>query len=338
MSHAKRLIMVWSLAALLVTAFDSGIAQAGQPVVIKIAHVSQEGVPIDRWARKFGEELEKKSGGELVVEVYPFSSLGNNRELLEMLQLGGLEAAISSVAFLGGFTNSTKLLDLPYLFSTNREAEAVLDGEVGQAIFAQLEDSGFKGLAWLATGWRHVTANKEIHTPADMKGLKIRVMDNPLHIAHFNAIGSSAIPMAFSEVFTALQQGTIDCQENPYANIQGNRLNEVQKYIIKTGHIYDTSPLLYSKALWDQLSEKHRNLITETIAETLPWERMISDQDEMTVEKTFKANGVNVVVELKPEERILFRKGAQAVYDRFGGDIGADLIRKVEEIKAGAKK
>lgn len=333
----KKLFFLLIAFGLLLAAVGQTPARAGEKTTIKIAHVSQEGVPVDRWARHFGEVLAKKSGGALEVEVYPSSALGNNRELLEQLQLGALEGVISSVAFLGGFTNSTKLLDLPYLFKSNAEAEAVLDGEVGQEIFKNLEKSGFVGLGWLSTGWRHLTANKEIRSPADMKGLKIRVMDNPLHIAHFNALGASAIPMAFSEVFTALQQGTIDCQENPYANIQGNRLNEVQKYIIKTGHIYDTSPFLYSQALWNQLTPQQQQWIRETMAETLAWERKVSAEDELVVENAFKANGKNVVVELTPEERAKFRQAAQAVYEKFQGDIGADLIKKVETIQASVK-
>ncbi|MDR1520061.1 MAG: TRAP transporter substrate-binding protein [Planctomycetota bacterium] len=308
---------------------------AGEAIVIKIAHVSQQGVPVDRWARKFGETIAERSGGAIAVEVFPNSSLGGNRELLEQLQLGGLEAAISSVAFLGGFTNTTKLLDLPYLFKHNAGAEAVLDGEVGQAMFASLKESGFIGLAWLSTGWRHLTANKEIRSPDGMKGLKIRVMDNPLHIAHFNALGASAIPMAFSEVFTALQQGTIDCQENPYANIQGNRLNEVQKYIIKTGHIYDTSPLLYSQALWDNFSGDQQNLIVKAVADTLAWQRAISAEDELVVENAFKNNGKNVIVELTADERAEFRRIAQKVYDQFQDEIGPELIKKVDAIQAG---
>uniref|UniRef100_UPI0025A5F17D TRAP transporter substrate-binding protein n=1 Tax=Enterocloster clostridioformis TaxID=1531 RepID=UPI0025A5F17D len=210
----------------------------GDPIVIKIAHVSQEGVPIDLASNKLGEMLKEKTGGRITVDVFPASALGNNTELLEKLQMGTLEMAISSVAFLGAFTDSTALLDLPYLFQSNEAAEEVLDGDVGQEIFSNLEPAGFTGMTWMATGWRQLTANKEIHKPEDMKGLKIRVMENQMHIDHFNALGASAVPMAFSELYTALQNGTMDAQENPFANIDGNRLYEVQKYIIKTGHIY----------------------------------------------------------------------------------------------------
>lgn len=328
--NAKKLVLT-TIATLTLGFIGTTCAVAKDVVTIKIGHVSQEGVPIDRWAKKFGEVVAHKSNGELVVEVYPSSALGGNRELLEQLQLGSLEGVISSVAFLGGFTNTTKALDLPYLFANNAAAETVLDGDVGQEIFKNLEPSGFIGLGWLATGWRHVTANKEIHAPTDMKGLKIRVMDNPLHIAHFNAIGASAIPMAFSEVFTALQQKTIDCQENPLANIQGNRLNEVQKYIVKTGHVYDTAPFLYSQVLWDKLSPEHQALIRESVKETLGWEREISAKDELEIENKFKSNGKNVVIDLTPEERQKFREAAQPVYDQFKDEIGADLIQRIAD-------
>jgi tripartite ATP-independent transporter DctP family solute receptor len=312
---------------------SAGTAGASGPaIVVKVAHVSQEGVPIDRAMHRLGDTLDTKTGGRIKIEVYPASALGNNRELLEQMQLGTLEACISSVAFLGGFTDSTGLLDLPYLFQNNKAAEEILDGEVGQAIFAKLVEPGFIGLAWLDTGWRHLTANEEIRSPAQMKGKKIRVMENQMHIDHFNSLGASAIPMAFSEVFTALQNKTIDCQENPYANIQGNRLNEVQKYTIETGHIYDTSPLLASKIFWDKLSADDQKTIRENVNEVLGWEREISltDQDEIRVK--FRNNGFNVVVQLTPQERAAFRSAAQPVYAKYGGKIGQDLINKVDEI------
>ncbi len=305
---------------------------AGDAITIKVAHVSQEGVPIDRAMHKLSEMLAERSGGSIQLDIYAASALGNNRELLEQLQLGSLEMAISSVAFLGGFTDSTGLLDLPYLFENNKAAEEVLDGEVGQSIFAQLDKSGFIGLAWLDTGWRHLTANDEIRTPEGMKGKKIRVMENQMHIDAWNALGASATPMAFSEVYTALQNGTIDCQENPYANINGNRLNEVQKYIIETGHIYDTSPLLASKIFWEQLSADQQELIRECVAETLVWEREISIEDQDTLRKQMQDNGKNVVVQLSSEERAAFRAAVQSVYDKYADKIGPDLIAGVEEI------
>ena len=304
----------------------------GDKITIKIAHVSQEGVPIDVASKKLGDMLNEKTGGRITVNVFPASALGNNTELLEQLQMGTLEMAISSVAFLGAFTETTKLLDLPYLFQSNEAAEEVLDGDVGQTIFENLQPAGFEGMAWLATGWRHVTANKEIHKPEDMKGLKIRVMENQMHIDHFNALGASAVPMAFSELYTALQNGTIDAQENPFANIDGNRLYEVQKYIIKTGHIYDTSPLLASKTWWDSLSESDQKLIRECVNEMVTYERELSASNEAELEEKIGNNGTNVVITLTDEERQAFKDAAQPVYDKYGPEIGEDLISQVNEI------
>ena len=187
-------------------------------------------------------------------------------------------------------------------------------------------------MAWLATGWRHVTANKEIHKPEDMKGLKIRVMENQMHIDHFNALGASAVPMAFSELYTALQNGTMDAQENPFANIDGNRLYEVQKYIIKTGHIYDTSPLLASKTWWDSLSESDQKLIRECVNEMVTYERELSASNEAELEEKIGNNGTNVVITLTDEERQAFKDAAQPVYDKYGPEIGEDLINQVNEI------
>ena len=304
----------------------------GDKITIKIAHVSQEGVPIDVASKKLGDMLNEKTGGRITVNVFPASALGNNTELLEQLQMGTLEMAISSVAFLGAFTETTKLLDLPYLFQSNEAAEEVLDGDVGQTIFENLQPAGFEGMAWLATGWRHVTANKEIHKPEDMKGLKIRVMENQMYIDHFNALGASAVPMAFSELYTALQNGTMDAQENPFANIDGNRLYEVQKYIIKTGHIYDTSPLLASKTWWDSLSESDQKLIRECVNEMVTYERELSASNEAELEEKIGNNGTNVVITLTDEERQAFKDAAQPVYDKYGPEIGEDLISQVNEI------
>lgn len=306
----------------------------GPKITIKIAHVSQAGVPIDVASHEIGRILNEKTGGRITVKVFPNSVLGNNTELLEQLQAGTLEMAISSVAFLGAFTDSTKLLDLPYLFKNNAAAEEVLDGQAGQHMFTELEKSGIHGLAWLSTGWRHLTANKEIHKPEDMKGLKIRVMENQMHIDHFNALGASAIPMAFSELYTALQNGTMDAEENPFANINGSRLYEVQKYIIKTGHIYDTSPLLASSTWWNSLSSSDQQLIQSVVVEALADERKLSYSNEAELEQQIGNNGTNKVITLGDVERDAFKQAAQPVYDKYGPQIGEEQLKLVEEVNS----
>ncbi len=333
----KRLFAVAAVIIAIALLACGGAKAAAPELTIKIAHVIAAGTPLDKMGHKFAELVKEKSGGKIVAEVYPNSSLGGNRELCEQLQLGSLEVAVPAIAFVGGFTKSTMVLDLPYLFKNNKAAEAVLDGEVGQWIASELRKQGFVCLGYAAQGWRHVTANREIKTPADMKGLKIRVMENPLHIAHFNTLGASAIPMAFSEVFTALQQGAIDAEENPWCNIDLSRFYEVQKYIIKTGHIYDPLPFMYSEVLWDKLTPEQQKIISEAAKEAIAFERALCYQDEIDTEKKIAALGTNVIITLTPEERDAFRKAAQPVYDKYRGQIGADLLDKVMKIQESVK-
>ena len=309
-------------------------SKPGEQIVLKLGHVVAEGTAIDEGARNFAKLVEEKSNGEIIVEVYANASLGDNRALLEGLQLGTVEMQTPSLAPLSGFTDKTLIFDLPYLFKNRAAAEAVLDGEVGQMVLDDLEQSGFVGLAWWTQSWRHLTTgNREVRKPADMAGLKIRVMDNPLHIAHFNALGASAIPMAFSEVFTSLQQGVMDGQENPYANIKLSAFGEVQKYIIETGHIYDPIPLLMSKIAWDKLSAEHQEIILEAAKEGARWQRDYAEKQDGEIRKEYQASDKNEVILLTPEERQAFFDAVQPVYKEYEDKIGKDLIQKVIDIQ-----
>lgn len=306
----------------------------GESYTIKIAHVALDITPIAKGMEKLKELIEERSGGRITVEIYPNSELGGNRELIEQLQMGTLEIASPSCAFLGGFTNGTALFDLPYLFDTAEGAFAVFDSEIGDNIMKGLEENGIVGLDWYAMGWRMVTCNNEVHSPADMKGLKLRVMENQMHIDHFNALGCSATPMAFSEVYTSLQQGVIDAEENPYSQIYSQRFYEVQDYIIETKHIFDPTPVIMSKTWWEGLSETDQQLIRECSAEACEWERSIIQETD----DGFKAELEDqvTIIELTDEERAAFREAAQPVYDAYEEQIGADVIAEAQKIQAEA--
>lgn len=306
----------------------------GDSYTIKIAHVALDITPIAKGMEKLKELIEEKSGGRVTVEIYPNSELGGNRELIEQLQMGTLEIASPSCAFLGGFTNGTALFDLPYLFDSQEGAFAVFDSEIGDNIMKGLETNGLVGLDWYAMGWRMVTCNNEVHKPEDMKGLKIRVMENQMHIDHFNALGCSATPMAFSEVYTSLQQGVIDAEENPYSQIYSQRFYEVQKYIIETKHIFDPTPVIMSKVWWDSLSETDQQMIRECSAEACEWERSIIQETDDEFKKELE--GQVTIVELTDEERAAFREAAQPVYDAYEDQIGADVIAEAQRIQAEA--
>ena len=297
-------------------------------LVLRAGHVVAEETASHKGYLKWAELIEERSGGKMKMEVYPNSQLGGNREMLESVQAGSLDIVQPSLAFLGGFTDKTKLLDLPYLFDDEKDAEAILDGEVGQEILGSLEDQGMKGLCWWFQGWRHTTANKEIRSPEDLKGVKIRVMENAMHIDHFKTLGANPIPMAFSEVLTGLQQGVIDAQENPYGNIRQSGFYRVNKYIIETKHLYDPIPVIMSKITWDKLTEEQREIIMETVLEAQAYQRELVQQMDQDDRDAIMAEGKNEIIELTLEERLKFREAAMPVYEKYEDEIGKDLIDK----------
>lgn len=300
-------------------------------LVLRLGHVVDDKSGIQVGAEKMAEILAEKSGGKIKLEIYPHSQLGGNREMLESLQAGVLEMQAPAVAFLGGFNELTKILDLPYLFKNNEAAEYVLDGDVGKEILAALQDSGFVGLGWWTQGWRHLTTSKRaVHKPEDMKGLKIRVMENALHIEHFKALGASPIPMAYSEVLTSLQQGVIDGQENPYQNIKQAGFFEVQQYIIETGHIYDPIPVLFSKALWDNLTADQQKIISEAAMEATRYQRDYTYNLEAGIRKEILKGGKNTVIQLTPEERAEFLKAVQPVFEKHSEQFG-EYVKRIME-------
>ncbi|KKM09118.1 hypothetical protein SY88_20460 [Clostridiales bacterium PH28_bin88] len=307
---------------------DQGSAPEAKPVTLRLGHVVQEKTALHKGALKLAEEVKAKSNGQIIIEVYPASALGGNRELIESVQSGAVDMALPAMAILSGFTNNkTAIFDLPYLWKNESAAEKVLDGPIGQSIFDEVKKSGILGLAYWTQGWRHVTNDKKpIRKPEDLKGMKIRTMENPLHMAHFNTLGASAVPMAFSEVYTSLQQKVIDGQENPYVNIVSMGFYEVQRYITETGHIYDPVPLLMSEITWKKLSPEQQKIIADTVKEITNYERELSRQDAVEYKKQILATGKNEIIELTPEERQAFRDAAQPVYDSFQDK---ELLQKV---------
>lgn len=309
-------------------------AKAEGAVTLRLGHVVADGSSLDKGLDKFAELVSEKSNGSVVVEVYPNSALGDNTSMAEQLQLGSLDLMAPSVAALSGFTKSTAVFDLPYLFKNEAAAEEVLDGEIGNKIGESLEPSGFHVLSWMTQSWRHVTCNKDVHKPADMAGIKIRTMDSEYHMAHFNALGASAIPMAFSELYTALQQKTIDAQENPYTNIVNSRFYEVQDYVVETAHIYDACPLMIATLTWDRLTDDQKSAINEAAAEATKWERAEVKADDDANRKVVEESGTTVI-RLTEEERAAFREASQSVYDTFvkaQGDEGASVVAAIEAV------
>ena len=330
----KRFVISAVMALMMASAAFAGQAEAA--TTLRLGHVVADNSSLDKGLDYFAKLVSDKSGGELKIQVFPNSSLGDNTAMMEQLQFGSLDMMAPSVAALSGFTPSTAIFDLPYLFKNEAAAEEVLDGPLGDTVGKALEPQGFYLLGWMTQSWRHLTCNKEVTKPADVAGIKIRTMDSKYHMAHFNTLGASAIPMAMSELYTALQQGTIDAQENPYTNIVNSRFYEVQKYVVETGHIYDACPLIISTLTWKRLDDNQKKIIKEAAAEAVNWERKEVKKDDDLFREQVKKSGTTVIV-LTPEQRAEFRKAAQPVYDEFvkeQGQAGADAVKSVEAVNA----
>ena len=330
----KRFVISAVMALMMASAAFAGQAEAA--TTLRLGHVVADNSSLDKGLDYFAKLVSDKSNGELKIQVFPNSSLGDNTAMMEQLQFGSLDLMAPSVAALSGFTPSTAIFDLPYLFKNEAAAEEVLDGPLGDNVGKALEPQGFYLLGWMTQSWRHLTCNKEVTKPADVAGIKIRTMDSKYHMAHFNTLGASAIPMAMSELYTALQQGTIDAQENPYTNIVNSRFYEVQKYVVETGHIYDACPLIISTLTWKRLDDNQKKIIKEAAAEAVNWERKEVKKDDDLFREQVKKSGTTVIV-LTPEQRAEFRKAAQPVYDEFvkeQGQTGADAVKAVEAVNA----
>lgn len=312
----------------------SASASSDKKIVWKLAHTASEDTALHQAALMLSENLAAATDGNFVLDVYPNSQLGGNREALEGMQFGTIEAAIPNVGNLGGYSTKVSALELPYLFEdvTNfDDANAVLNTDVIDPIRQEMEDAGFMWMGSWTQGNRQLTTTKTpVHTPADMKGLKIRTMESELHMAHFNALGANAVPMAFSEVFTALQQGAIDGEENPYCNIYTQGMYEVQGYITETAHIFDVSPLLVSKSAYDALPAEYQKLLTDEVNKLTMKEWEMADEQNKEYKQKILDNGKTEIIELTPEERQAFRDAAQPVYDKYSEKIGVDFIKAIQ--------
>jgi TRAP-type transport system periplasmic protein len=231
----------------------ASLAQATSEVRIGYAlpTTSHYGAGANAW----GEAVDKATAGRIKFKHFAASSLGGEREMLEGLTLGALDAAILSTGALSNFVPEVGVVDIPFIFRDAKHARAVLDGPVGQDLLAKFAPKGYQALAWGEQGFRHLTNSKRpVTSPADFQGLKIRTMENQVHIAAFRALGALPTPMAWPEVVVGLQQGTIDGQENPISVIVSAKLAQMQKHLTLTGHVYSPAVLFVSKQYWDRLS------------------------------------------------------------------------------------
>ena len=316
-----------ALAALVVVALSNvAHAQASMKISISIAQNSHQGIGIDTLAR----EVEKRTGGRIKIQGFYSGSLGGERESIEAVQLGTQELTFTSTGPIPNFVPEVRILDIPFLFRDKAHARAVLDGPIGQDMLSKFETKGFKALAWGENGVRHMTNSKHaVNSPADLKGLKMRTMENPVHIAAYKGFGIVTTPMAFPEVFTALQQGTVDGQENPLSVIMAAKFDQVQKYMSLTGHVYSPAIFLMNKAAFDKLSTADKQVFIDSAKEAVKANRARVDEDDAKGVAELRTKGMQVI----DVDKAKFVAALAPVNAEFEKQFGKANIEKIRTAK-----
>lgn len=304
-------------------------AAPANAVLLKAGHVLNDTHAYNLGFLRVAELIDERTGGALKLEVFPNSTIGNERDLIEGMQLGTTDMAVVSTGPLSGFSSAFLVLDLPFIFNSYESAYRVLDGEIGQGMLESLTENQMIGIAFWENGFRNVTSKMEVRLPEDVKGIKIRTMEAEVHMATFNSLGAIATPMAWGEVYTALQQGTIDAQENPLANIYLNKMHEVNPYINMTGHFYAPAPVLMSKKTYDSLPPEQQQIIVDAVKECVDYERQCIHDGEEEYMQALKDEGAYVIEDI---DKAVWRAACQPVYDQYRDIIGEDLIKQVEDI------
>lgn len=278
---------------------------------------------------KFAEIIEKETNGAIKAEVYTDGQLGGDRDVFEGLQLGTIQGTTLSTGIIGAFDAKFNVFDLPFLFKDVQQAYTVLDGPIGQELLDGLPAVGVVGMNYWENGFRHLTNDvREVKSVADIKGLKIRTLENQLHIDAWKALGATPTPMAYTELFTALQQKVVDGQENPFGNVTSAKFYEVQKYLTETGHIYNASPFLISKKFWDTLTDDEKAIFKKAADEARDFQREANQQEDVDSKKFLTENGMTIT-ELTPEAKNEFKQQLQPIYDKYAPSIGEDLMKKI---------
>ena len=328
----KRLFMKTVLAAVAVAAVGAPCLATAQDIkerTLKFGVAGPENHPAVAGMKKFAESVAAKSGGKIKVQLFYNSSLGTDQAVTTSVQGGTVEMAVMNSGILASLAKELAIFDFPFLFANERESDAIVDGPVGQKMHKLLEDKGVIGLAYWELGYRQMTNSKRaLNTVADIDGLKLRVIPNPINVDWVKALGANPTPMPFAEVYGGLESKAIDGQENPLAVIAGNKFWEVQKYVALTNHQYNPQSVIFSKKVWDTLSPAERKIIDDSADEATKMQR---EQSRATVAanlELLKKNGM-VVTTFSPAEVAKLREKMKPVIEKYTANVGEGLVKEV---------
>lgn len=286
----------------------------------------------------FKQLVEERSEGRYVVEVHPNNALGDDVEVAQQMQFGAVHAAPIPTAKLSNFNPALQLIDLPFLFPSKEVTYEFLDSEVGMEVLAGLRGSGFEPVGVWESGFKQMTCNHQVAAPTDFDGRRVRVMESPLLIAQFRQLGATPIPVSFSETYTALQQGVVECQENPIVSILNMKFYEVQDFMMISNHGYLGTAFIFSKTWFDSQPPEQQELLVTAAREAGAFQRQRSGESEAAHLAQIESAGTTEIVELTADQIALFQEAMRPVHEQFADAIGADLLQasydKIEELSA----
>jgi TRAP-type transport system periplasmic protein len=304
----------------------------------KVAFVQQKDHPQGLSLDRFAEIVAKKSEGKMKVRSFAGGTLGGDAAVIQSLQGGTIEMTLVATSLLGSQIKEYAMLDLPYLFTDFKEADAVLDGPVGKKLNDKLPEKALVGLSYWDHGFRNMTNSKHpIAKLEDFQGLKIRVLQLPLYVDMFNTLGANAVPMPYPELYSAMETKAVDGQENTFSSIETAKFYEVQKYVSTTRHVYQPLILLFSKKVWDQLSADEQKILVEAAAETQPYNRRLSRDADAKALETLRTKGLTVT-DFPPQSVAQMRERLKSVVDKYSKEAGEALVKEmtaeIEKVRA----
>lgn len=316
---------------------EEGAAGEAEAVTLKLGHVgpAEADHPWEKYALEFGKQVEEQTDGSVTIDTYPSSQLGADRVMAESIQQGTLEMGLISTIAMGNFVPELQVWDLPYIFPTdNAKVDEILNGPVGEQLAEAALEKQLVILAYWENDWRAMSnSTRPIETADDLKGLKMRVVENQPSLDWFERVGSTPTPMAFNELYTALQQGTVDGQDNGAILTYGSKLHETQGYFTATNHMYAPLAMVMSVQAWEGLDEETQKTVKELAVSIGNEQREYNREVAKEYMQLIADSGVEVIEELSPEGYESFQQSAQETYESLSSVVGQDLIDQMLEYK-----
>ncbi len=321
--------MAISLAAALAVAGPVALAQ--QKMVWKAADVHPLGYPTVEAIVRMGKKLEGATDGRISIQMYPSMQLGGEKEMIEQAQVGALQIARISVGAMGPVVDELNVFNLPFVFRDEAHMRKVIDGPIGAELLDKIStnpNTRLVALGWMDAGTRNVYSNKPVTRPADLKGMKVRMMGNPIFVETMNAMGGNGVAMGFNELYSAMQTGVVDGAENNEPTVLAQNHYQVAKVMSRTGHLIIPEIFVFSKRTWDTLSKEDQALVRRFARETQMEQRQLWYEKTAKAAEELKSKGMSFV----PADKAAFYKATQPVRDKYGAKYAA-LLKRIEDTK-----